>query len=290
MKRIALLFVLVVIIVEITLAQGEDVVVIKTSYGDIVALLYDETPKHKENFLKLANDHFYDGILFHRVIKDFMIQGGDPDSKNAAPGAHLGAGGPGYTIPAEFVPKYFHERGAIAAARIGDQQNPNRESSGSQFYIVQGTVIPELELKVDGGLLMAELRSMYQSGNYQPLFDSLNALAEKRDQKAYESKILSLAPRVEKITGKSVMKAVPEDRLKAYSTVGGTPFLDDQYTVFGKVISGMDVVDKIAAVQTSDERPVEDIKMTVTVVKMKRKAIEKKYGYKFPEVPKSKKK
>lgn len=289
MKRIAVLFVLLVIIVEISLGQPEDVVTIKTPFGDIVAILYDETPQHKANFLKLANEHFYDSTLFHRVMKDFMIQGGDPDSKKASPGQPLGRGGPGYTIPAEFVPKYFHERGAIAAARLGDQGNPNRESSGSQFYIVQGKVIPEMEYKADMNLLMAELMGLYQGGNYKPMFDTLQALS--RDETAYVAKLVSLVPRIEKITGKKLTKDVPEDRLKAYSTVGGTPFLDDQYTVFGKVISGMDVVDKIIAVETDpSDRPKQDVPMTVTVKKMKRKEIEKKYGYKLPEAPKKDKK
>jgi peptidyl-prolyl cis-trans isomerase B (cyclophilin B) len=290
MKKISISIILLITVILSSCGQSDDLVTIKTSQGDIVAILYDETPKHKENFLKLVNQHFYDSTLFHRVIKGFMIQGGDPDSRKAVPGQRLGAGGPGYTVPAEFVPKYFHERGAIAAARTGDEMNPNRESSGSQFYIVQGAKIDEAQYKkeyeIDGAVLNAEMQNMYTSGNYKPLFDSLQALAQTGDRAAFEAKVLSLIPRVEKISGKKIMRVAPEDRMKAYSTVGGTPFLDDQYTVFGKVISGMDVVDKIAAVQTADERPVENVPMTVTVKKMKRKEIEKKYGYKYPEVKK----
>ena len=291
MKRIPVLLLFLVAAILTSCGQTEDVVTIKTSYGDIVAILYDETPKHKENFLKLAREHYYDSTLFHRVMKDFMIQGGDPDSKKAKPGQPLGRGGPGYTVPAEFVPKYFHERGALAAARLDDQQNPKRESSGSQFYIVQGKKVSEMEYKLDQGKLMTELQIMYQSGKYQPLFDSLQAIVNARDEAAYEAKIVSLAPRVEKISGKSVMREVQEDRLKAYTTVGGTPFLDDQYTIFGKVISGMDVVDKISVVQTDPQaRPVDNVPMTVTVKSMSRKQIEKKYGYKYPETPKESKK
>lgn len=190
---------------------------IHTEYGDMIAVLYNETPKHKDNFVKLANEKYYDGTLFHRVIKNFMIQGGDPDSKNAAPGQMLGNGGPAYTIPAEFMAeKFFHKKGALAAARLGDNVNPKRESSGSQFYIVQGQV--------------------------------------------YNDSILNL---MEKYYGK---KLSPEMRV-AYSTVGGTPHLDGQYTVFGEVIEGLDVIDKIAAMKTGpNDRPATDVKMTVTVI------------------------
>jgi peptidyl-prolyl cis-trans isomerase B (cyclophilin B) len=295
MKKLTSLFSLFILIVLSSCAQSEDVVTIKTSYGDIVAILYDDTPKHKENFLKLVKDHFYDSTLFHRVGKEFMIQGGDPDSKKAAPGAHLGMGGPGYTIPAEFVPKYFHERGALAAARMSDEQNPKKESSGSQFYIVQGKVVPEQEYKAQYGVdwqkLMVELQNLYNAGGHQPMFDTLTSIGQSGDRAAYQAKLASLAPRIEKITGKTVTKPISEERLKAYATIGGTPFLDDQYTVFGKVISGMDVVDKIAAVQVdASMRPLTDVPMTVAVKSMKRKEIEKKYGYRLPEVTKEKKK
>lgn len=293
MKKILVLSFFVVIVLS-SCAQNEDVVTIKTSYGDIVAILYNETPKHKENFLKLAKEHFYDSTLFHRISKEFMIQGGDPDSRKATPGQQLGMGGPGYTLPAEILPKYFHERGAIAAARLGDDQNPKKESSGSQFYIVQGKVIPEQEYRdqygVDWSKLMIELQNMYQTGAHKQMFDSLTAIAQTGNRAAYQAKLASLAPRVEKITGKTVTKPISPERLKVYTTVGGTPFLDDQYTVFGKVIKGMDVVDKIAALQVDPAwRPTTDVRMTVTVKSMKRKEIEKKFGYKFAEAAKGKK-
>ena len=294
MKKLIVLSLLIVVVLS-SCGQSEDVVIIKTSYGEIVAILYNETPKHKENFLKLAKEHYYDSTMFHRVVKDFMIQGGDPDSKKAAKGQHLGLGDPGYTIPAEFVPKYFHERGEIAAARLGDDQNPKRESSGSQFYIVQGKVVPEQEYKsqygVDWQKLMSELQGLYQAGGHKSMFDTLNVIGQSGDRAAYQAKLASLAPRIEKITGKTVTKPISQERLKAYTSVGGTPFLDDQYTVFGKVISGMDVVDKIAAVQVDPSaRPMDDVRMTIMVMRMKRKEIEKKYGYKIPEVKKEGKK
>jgi peptidyl-prolyl cis-trans isomerase B (cyclophilin B) len=288
MKKLSILLLFLVTVFLTSCGQSEDVVTIKTPYGDIVAILYDETPKHKENFLKLAREHFYDSTLFHRVFKGFMIQGGDPDSKKAKPGQALGMGGPGYTIPPEFVPKYFHERGALAAARLGDQMNPKKESSGSQFYIVQGKPVTEMEYRLDQGKMMTELQGLYQTGKYQPMFDTLQAIMNARDEAAYEAKIASLVPRIEKITGRSVMRDVAQDRLKAYTTVGGSPFLDDEYTVFGKVISGMEVVDKIATAQADAQgRPAENVPMTVTVKSMSRKQIEKKYNYKYPEAKKT---
>jgi len=186
-------------------------VLLKTSMGDIVIALYDDTPAHKANFLKLVNDKFYDGVLFHRIIKGFMIQGGDPDSKTAKPGQHLGSGDVGYTIPAEFVPTRFHKRGAVAAARMGDNVNPQKASSGCQFYIVDGTVYDH---------------------------DKLNMIAQR--------------------TGKTFS---PE-QIQAYTTDGGAPFLDGDYTVFGEVVKGITVVDKIAAQQKDGaDRPLEDIKI-----------------------------
>ncbi|NDK57655.1 peptidylprolyl isomerase [Pontibacter fetidus] len=182
--------------------KGKDqLVTISTPQGDIKLILFDDTPKHKENFLKLAKDGFYDGTTFHRVIDGFMIQGGDPNSKDADPN-NDGSGSPGYTIPAEINPKYKHVRGAVAAARMGDQVNPMKESSGSQFYIV-----------------------------------------ENHD---------------------------------------GTPMLDEAYTVFGQVVDGLDVIDKIAEQPTNQrDRPLTDVKMKVTVENVKKKKIAKKYNYNY---------
>src|SRR5688572_4749240 len=167
-------------------AQNKDhVVTIKTSYGDMIAILYDETPKHKENFIKLAREHFYDSILFHRVIEGFMIQGGDPDSKKAQPGLPLGRGGPGYTIDAEFNPKYFHEKGALSAARMNDQQNPTKASSGSQFYIVHGTKMSEEEITTDQLKLNQALQQFFQNPEYKQTYDSVVAIYQSGDMKGY---------------------------------------------------------------------------------------------------------
>jgi len=283
-KLICIVIVLLAMVSGCAQKKSKDyVVTIKTSYGDMVAILYDETPKHKENFIKLAKEHYFDSLLFHRVISGFMIQGGDPNSRKAAPGEPLGNGGPGYTVEAEFNPKFFHEKGALSAARLSDPQNPTKASSGSQFYIVQGTVIsPENvnDLKYDQMKLTMGLREIISKPENQALLDSLNQLYYSGDMTAYQKKIFSLAPRVERETGKQVTKEISPEKIKAYTTVGGSPHLDGEYTVFGKVIKGLDVIDKIANVQhDGNDRPLEDVRMFVTVEEMSRKKIEKEYGY-----------
>ena len=283
MKRISIILSVCLAIATGCAQNSDHVITIKTSYGDMVAILYDETPKHKENFIKLAKEHFFDSTLFHRVIQGFMIQGGDPDSKAAPPGVPLGRGGPGYTIDAEFNPKFFHERGALSAARLGDAQNPTKASSGSQFYIVQGTKMTEEELKTDFLKLNQGMQQFFQDPANRSAYDSIVRFYESGDTKAYQQYMMALKPRVEKATGISTAKTVSPEILKAYTTVGGAPNLDGDYTVFGKVINGMEVVDKIAATPMGPgERPVEDIRMTVTVEEMPKKKIEELYGYKYP--------
>ncbi|MDG1477110.1 MAG: peptidylprolyl isomerase [Vicingaceae bacterium] len=198
-------------------AKKQTKVLISTSYGEMTLVLYNETPKHRDNFIKLVKDGFYDGTLFHRVIQGFMIQGGDPDSKTAKKGQMLGNGGPGYTVPAEFNKHFYHKRGALSAARMGDGINPQKASSGSQFYIVQG---------------------------------------KKYDRKNLEG------------MGKRSGATYTDEQIKVYETEGGTPQLDMNYTVFGEVIEGFDVIDKIAAVAKGRaDRPKEDVKMTMKIVK-----------------------
>ena len=188
------------------------VLVIKTSEGDMTVELFEDTPLHTENFLELVNKGFYNGLLFHRVIKDFMIQTGDPDSRNAKPGQQLGYGGPDYTIPQEFRKQHYHKKGALAAARQGDQVNPSKSSSSSQFYIVQGQKFSEEDLQ------------KFVAGKYHIPFT--------------------------------------EQQIKDYTTTGGTPHLDYEYTVFGQVIKGLDVIDKIAAYETDPaSRPIKDVKI-----------------------------
>ncbi|MBI5859083.1 MAG: peptidylprolyl isomerase [Sphingobacteriales bacterium] len=190
-------------------------VLLQTGMGDIVIRLSDSTPLHRDNFLKLVKVGFYDSVLFHRVINHFMIQAGDPESKNAKAGVSLGNGGPGYTVPAEFRPTLFHKKGVIAAARQGDNVNPQKVSSGSQFYIVQGKVF------TDAGL------------------DSLETFRLNRK--------------------------IPAAQREVYKTMGGTPHLDQNYTVFGELVSGFDILDKIATTPTSKaadrDRPIEDVRI-----------------------------
>jgi peptidyl-prolyl cis-trans isomerase B (cyclophilin B) len=265
-------------------AQKKDhVVTIKTKYGDMVAILYDETPKHKANFIKLAKEHFYDSLIFHRVIEGFMIQGGDPESKKAQPGQRLGNGGPGYNVDAEINPKFFHEKGALSAARLGDQMNPTKASSGSQFYIVQGKKMSANEVKIDPQKFNMAMQQFFQKPENKVYYDTIAQLYQTRDAKAYEAYIGRLKPIVENQLGTKVEKDVLPEMLQAYTTVGGTPSLDGQYTVFGKVIKGLEVIDKIAAVAKDHaDRPTEDVRMTVSVEELPKSKIEKLYGYKYP--------
>ncbi len=207
--RISLIFVL---LCHITTLYPQSMVKLETTKGNVVIRLYDETPLHRDNFIRLVAEKYYDSILFHRVIKGFMIQTGDPESKHAGPGDPLGFGGPSYKIPAEINPLFFHKKGALAAARQGDAVNPNKESSGSQYYIVQGKP-----------LSLPQLETMEKTGQHTPF---------------------------------------SEAQKLAYTTIGGTPHLDNGYTVFGEVVEGLEVVDSIADAATDNRnRPVEDIRI-----------------------------
>jgi cyclophilin family peptidyl-prolyl cis-trans isomerase len=224
MKKIKiyrLLYITLLFIATVSYSQGQipdsgQLIRIETDLGDMMIRLYDQTPGHRDNMIKLITEGFYDGQLFHRVIKDFMVQGGDPHSVNADRGQRLGTGGPGYTIPAEFNESLIHKKGALAAARLGDRMNPEKASSGSQFYIVQGRVYT---------------------------VDMLKMLEKDR--------------------------ATPfsPEAIIAYTTLGGTPHLDGAYTVFGEVVEGLDVVDRIASSKTdSNNRPLEDVVYRISLV------------------------
>ena len=214
MKKLAFFFAFAIVLSSCEPADPYTYALIETDKGDVVVRLYNSTPKHKENFIELAEQGFYDSLLFHRIIPGFMIQGGDPDSRDAAPGARLGTGGPGYTIEAEIGA--IHVKGALAAARMGDGVNPERESSGSQFYIVHGS--PQTEDKLD---MIEQMKNIEYS----------------------------------------------ERQRELYIERGGSPNLDMDYTVFGEVVEGLDVVDAIAQTPTgSADRPVEDIRMFVKIL------------------------
>ena len=201
-KKCLLVIVSVIVLLINGCAQKRDhVVTIKTRYGDMVAILYDETPKHKENFLKLVRAHYYDSLLFHRVIEGFMIQGGDPDSKKALKGQRLGDGGPGYTIEPEINPKFFHEKGALSAARLGDAVNPGKASSGSQFYIVQGQKQEASNLTLDVQKFQRALQQFCAKPENKIYLDSIRTFAMQRDQSGFEEYMMSLKPLVEEDLG-----------------------------------------------------------------------------------------
>ncbi len=233
-----------------------------TSLGDVVILLYGDTPRHRDNFVKLVNEGFYNGTLFHRVINQFMIQTGDPDSKNAPAGKRLGSGGPGYTIEAEIeYPRHYHKRGALAAARQGDQVNPERRSSGSQFYIVTGRkLIPAQLQAMKEQLHNQQLQSTF-NGLAAAHLDEIRSLQAKGDTAALRVLQEKLIAETEATVAAHPLTLTPEME-QEYVNVGGTPHLDGTYTVFGEVLEGMDVIDKIEKVETdSADRPVEDVKI-----------------------------
>ena len=244
-------------------AENETKVLIKTTAGDITVKLYNETPQHRDNFIKLVNEHYYDSILFHRVIKDFMVQAGDPESKNAEKGVQLGAGGPGYTIPAEFVyPKYFHKRGALSAARQADQVNPERKSSGSQFYIVTGKTYNKYELQD----LEKQLRQKQGQGIFDRLvaqnMDSIMKMQMAGDNDGIMKLQEELNAKTNQIFNEQGPFKFTEEQVDAYMSDGGTPFLDNDYTVFGEVIDGMKAVYKIEQAGTDmNDRPRKDIRI-----------------------------
>lgn len=242
--------------------------VITTSLGDIEVVLYNETPQHRDNFIKLVQEKYYDGVLFHRVIKDFMVQTGDGNSKNAAPGQMLGTGDPGYTVPAEIVyPRYYHKKGVLAAARTADQVNPERRSSGSQFYIVTGKVynMPQLQ-QMAQQMEMNAKQAIFQR-LVAPHRKELMKLNIKGDTAAMEEIRQKLIAETEAEYAATPTAMTPE-MVEAYSTVGGTPHLDGAYTVFGEVVAGMDVVEKIQSVATDrNDRPKEDIRILGVVLK-----------------------
>lgn len=252
---------------------SKETIVLETSYGNMKLKLYEETPLHKANFLKLVGNSFYDSLLFHRVINNFMIQGGDPVSKRAKEGDTLGNGEIGYTIPAEIDPKLIHKKGTLCAAREGDDINPKFESSACQFYIVQGKVRTEEDLKkaeerINRNSYNAAARNFMKSEQGKVLkskYDAYKA-ANMLDSADLVNKSIELMIKVE--ARKKPAYFFSDYQKKTYTTVGGTPHLDGTYTVFGEVISGLEVIDKIAAVKTNaNDRPIKDVRMKMRLEK-----------------------
>lgn len=239
---------------------------ISTKLGDIVVELYDKTPLHRDNFLKLVSEGFYNGTIFHRVIKNFMIQGGDPESRGAAAGVSLGTGGPGYTIPSEIMPELFHKRGALAAARQGDEVNPERRSSGSQFYICWGQVYDEGKLGQLSKQLQMQAQQQIFNGLVQKNRDKIMQLRRNRDNDGLMELQNELQAETFAIAAENPV-SLSQEQKDAYSTIGGIPHLDGQYTVFGEVLEGLDVVEKIQSTATSSgDRPQTDITMEMTIL------------------------
>lgn len=235
------------------------IVSIRTNVGDIKIRLYDETPLHRDNFLKLVQEKYYDGLLFHRVIENFVIQAGDPDSRGARPQMLLGANEIGYSIPSEIRPAFFHKRGVVAAARESDNVNPERKSSGSHFYIVQGKTYSPSELDT--------MVNRINERRYRALFERLTQKREAEIRK-YEAagdfdKLMELNKELSEQTRRLFEKeklVLTEEQKEAYTTVGGIPALDGAYTIFGEVVEGMETVDKIAALKTDEnDRPLQDV-------------------------------
>lgn len=240
---------------------------IQTTLGDIVVRLYEETPLHRDNFVKLASEGYYDGTLFHRVIADFMIQGGDPDSKGAPAGKQLGTGGPGYTVEAEIKPGLYHKRGALAAARQGDEVNPERRSSGSQFYIVWGQVYNEGQLRqYSRQMEMQQMQSTFNALAMQHR-DEIMQMRRERNTAGLQELQEKLAAEAQALVKQQGGAGMSDEQKRIYSTVGGTPHLDGQYTVFGEVEEGLDVVEMIQQTATArGDRPVDDIQMKMIVL------------------------
>jgi len=273
MKKIQILALVTLMICSISCRgtvnkDDEKLVVIKTAFGNIKVKLYDDTPKHRDNFIKLVSEGFYTDLMFHRVINNFMIQGGDPNSRTASPGVKLGNGGPGYTIPAEILPVHFHKKGVLAAARLGGSSNPMKESSGSQFYIVQGMVFRQGQLDTLEITMNARTKDQLLRENFEAARPQMTELQAKNDKPGFDLCVAGIHQKVDSIYAtRPPYKLTPEQR-QIYTTVGGYPPLDGEYTVFGEVVEGIEVVDKIAVVETdAANRPKTDVRMNIELAK-----------------------
>lgn len=269
MKKLVLsLFILIIAMSNLSSQEKEPVLLIETNFGNIKVKLYNETPLHRDNFLKLVKEGFYKDLLFHRVVDHFMIQGGDPNSRNASDTTRLGAGDPAYRIPAEIKsPQLFHKKGALAAARTGNDVNPEKESSSSQFFIVTGKKYSDKDLTnmekpkfekarqdIYNNLQVeykTTIKEYYSSGDLDGLGTFRQGLYAKAEEEA-----LKVSP------------VFTENQRAAYKEIGGTPFLDGEYTVFGEVVEGLDIVDKIQKVKVNKQtdRPIENVKMNITIL------------------------
>ncbi len=274
--------------------EKDYLVKISTKHGDMYVVLYDDTPIHKANFIKLAQNGAYDDLLFHRVIKDLLIYGGDPKSKDAPLGTQLGVGKNNYTLKAEINAKRFHKRGALSAARLKDKKNPKRSSSSSIFSIVQGTPVDSATL----ALVEKKLHYQEQSRAVKKYIDqpenahylqSMQALEKQDKHQEIDSIIDAITPAAWAATLEGPFDGFSNEARQSYTTIGGAPHLDHQYTVFGEVVKGLEVIDIIAQLETytptgankPGQRPLEDVKMTVSVERLPKSIITERTGYAF---------
>jgi peptidylprolyl isomerase len=252
-----------------------ETILISTPHGNIKLKLFNETPKHRDNFLKLVREHFYDSLLFHRVIEGFMIQGGDPDSKHAEPAKLLGDGDLKYTIPAEFIPTLCHKKGMLCAARNGDDVNPEKASSACQFYIVQGKVRTEEDLisyekRINKPIIAKIKEEILNKPENADLKEKIAIAKKEQNNDSLMVYFKTVNKLVEDEYVKTPHYTFPPEHKTIYKTIGGTPHLDSQYTIFGEVIEGLEVIDKIAAVgKNKDDRPLIDIRMTILTIEHK---------------------
>lgn len=289
MKKILSIAVILLVFIscssEDDASKTDDIAIITTEFGEITVVLYDETPQHKDNFLKLAREGFYDSTTFHRIIEGFMIQGGDPNSKDNIT-TNDGQGGPGYTIEAEFNNDFVHKKGALSAARLGDQQNPEKRSSGSQFYIVQGRPVASIELdqmqaQRNEFARQDMIRKYVQAPEQAELLEKLRGFMQMQLMDSVEANITNIEPLA--LEG-FIPSTYTEEQRAFYGEFGGAPFLDGNYTVFGEVIDGLEIIDEIV-VQEKDQsdRPLDDIKMSVRVETMDKADIETQFGYSYDQ-------
>jgi len=258
--------------------EKDYLITIETRHGNMHAILFDETPEHKKNFVRLVEEGRFDSTEFHRIISGFMIQGGDVFTKEGIPPEEW------YTLPAEFNEALIHEKGNIAAARQGDGINPQKRSSGSQFYVVQGKTYDKLELETDMAKLQETFMKFLQLGSNKPLMDRYTEIYRQGDYEQLTSLMLDSKEQMESFFNINLSKKLRDNQLEAYTTIGGTPHLDDEYTVFGKVIDGIEVIDKIAEEKTgSQDKPLEQVYMKVKVERITKKEISELYDYVYPQ-------
>ncbi|MCE9539360.1 MAG: peptidylprolyl isomerase [Bacteroidetes bacterium] len=251
-------------------ANSEEIkVMIVTDFGTIKLKLYNETPLHRDNFVKLIKDHYFDSLMFHRVIQNFMIQGGDPDSKNAPPSIELGNGGPGYNLPAEFNSRLFHKKGVLAAARDTDLENPSQASSASQFYIVQGKVYNDSLLNIQAKRItkLKLFNTVVNRDENRGLLQKYQAFVKTHQEDSMKVLNDIITKQVESELAGTKPYKFTQEQIKTYTTIGGTPHLDQSYTIFGEVYEGMEVIDSIAKQKVDkNARPFTDIRMKISII------------------------